>query len=110
MFIENKGAQLYTVTFGSGPHTILAHGGWIGSWELWTEPFAYLSKTWRTVAYDHRGSGVTMAPVDSITMENMVSDIFAVMDCAGRAASRLKFPGEQWSLDCMLQKAENTDR
>lgn len=80
MFIKNKDAQLFTVEFGSGPHTILAHGGWIGSWELWTEPFAHFSKTWRTVAYDHRGSGVTIAPVESITMENMVSDIFAVMD------------------------------
>lgn len=83
MFIQNRDAQLYTVEFGSGPRTILAHGGWIGSWELWTEPFAHLSKTWRTVAYDHRGSGVTIAPVESITMGNMVSDIFAVMDKLG---------------------------
>lgn len=83
MFIQNREAQLYTVEFGSGPRTILAHGGWIGSWELWTEPFAYLSKTWRTVAYDHRGSGVTISPVESINMENMVSDIFAVMDNLG---------------------------
>ena len=83
MFIQNGDAQLYTVEFGAGPRTILAHGGWIGSWELWTEPFAHLSKTWRTVAYDHRGSGVTIAPVESITMENMVSDIFAVMDKMG---------------------------
>ncbi|MFN8434847.1 MAG: alpha/beta hydrolase [Anaerolineales bacterium] len=83
MFIQNRDSQLYTVEFGSGPRTILAHGGWIGSWELWTEPFAHLSKTWRTVAYDHRGSGVTTAPVESITMENMVSDIFAVMDELG---------------------------
>lgn len=83
MFIQNGDAQLYTVEFGSGPRTILAHGGWIGSWELWTEPFAYLSKTWRTVAYDHRGSGVTISPVESITMENMVLDIFTVMDKMG---------------------------
>ncbi len=83
MFIQNSDAQLYTVEFGSGPRTILAHGGWIGSWELWTEPFTYLSKNWRTVAYDHRGSGVTIAPVESITMENMVSDIFAVLDKLG---------------------------
>ena len=30
MFIQNSDAQLYTVEFGSGPRTILAHGGWIG--------------------------------------------------------------------------------
>lgn len=83
MFIQNQDAQLYTAKFGSTSRTILAHGGWIGSWELWTEPFAHLSKTWQTVAYDHRGSGVTIAPAESITMENMVSDIFAVMDKLG---------------------------
>jgi pimeloyl-ACP methyl ester carboxylesterase len=80
MFVPHNSAQLYTVKFGSGPRTILAHGGWIGSWELWAEPFADLSKTWRTVAYDHRGTGATYAPVDSISMEAMVDDLFAVMD------------------------------
>jgi len=80
MFIQNKNTQLYTVEFGTGPRTILAHGGWTGSWELWTEPFTYLSKTWRTVAYDHRGTGATISPVESITLDNMVNDLFAVMD------------------------------
>ena len=80
MFIPHNGAQLYTVEFGSGPRTILAHGGWAGSWELWTEPFIHLSKTWHTVAYDHRGTGVTIAAADSISIENMVNDLFAVMD------------------------------
>jgi len=80
MFIQNKDAKLYTVEFGAGPRTILAHGGWTGSWELWTEPFTHLSKTWRTVAYDHRGTGATAAPVESITLESLVNDLFAVMD------------------------------
>lgn len=80
MFIQNKDAQLYTVEFGTGPHTILAHGGWTGSWELWTEPFTYLSKSWRTIAYDHRGTGATISPVESITLENLVDDLFIVMD------------------------------
>ena len=80
MFIAHNAAQLYTVEFGSGPHTILAHGGWTGSWELWAGPFTLLSKSWRTVAYDHRGTGATLAPLDSISIENMVADVFAVMD------------------------------
>lgn len=80
MFISHNSAQLYTVQFGSGPRTILAHGGWTGSWELWTGPFQYLSQTWRTVAYDHRGTGATIAPVETISVEAMVADLFAVMD------------------------------
>lgn len=80
MFISHNSAQLYTVEFGNGPRTILAHGGWTGSWELWTGPFQSLSKTWRAIAYDHRGTGATVAPVESISIENMVGDLFAVMD------------------------------
>ncbi len=80
MFIPHNNAQLYTVEFGNGPRTFVAHGGWTGSWELWTEPFTHLSKTWRTVAYDHRGTGATIAPVESISIEYMVADLFAVMD------------------------------
>ncbi len=80
MFIGNNSAQLYTVDFGAGPRTILAHGGWTGSWELWLEPFMHLSKNWRTVAYDHRGTGATIAPLESISIETMVDDLFAVMD------------------------------
>jgi pimeloyl-ACP methyl ester carboxylesterase len=80
MFISHNSAQIYAVEFGSGPRTILGLGGWAGSWELWTGPFSELSKTWRTVAYDHRGTGATIAPVESITVENMVQDLFAVMD------------------------------
>lgn len=80
LFLSHNSAQLYTVEFGSGSRAILAHSGWTGSWELWSGPFTYLSKTWRTVAYDHRGSGATVAPIESISIETMVNDLFAVMD------------------------------
>jgi len=41
------------------------------------------SRQWRTVAYDHRGSGATVAPVASITAEQLVDDLFAVLDAYG---------------------------
>jgi pimeloyl-ACP methyl ester carboxylesterase len=81
MFVEIEDAKIYTVAFGpAAAPVLLGIGGWIGSWELWAEPFAVLSQHWRTVAYDHRGTGATMAPVESITFERLVYDIFAVMD------------------------------
>jgi len=80
MFIPHNNAQLYTVEFGNGPRAFVAQGGWTGSWELWTEPFTQLSKTWRAVAYDHRGTGATIAPIESISIKNMVADLFAVLD------------------------------
>lgn len=80
MFIHHDDATIFAVDFGSGPRTLVAHGGWAGSWELWTDPFGILSKSWRTVAYDHRGAGATICPVESISLEAMVGDLFAILD------------------------------
>lgn len=84
MFVPVGDAKIYTISFGahSAP-ALLAIGGWIGSWELWAEPFSLLSQNWRTIAYDHRGTGATVSSVESITFENMVDDLFAVMDAYG---------------------------
>ncbi len=82
MFITTDDkATLYSTSFGKpNAPAMLAIGGWIGSWELWAEPFSILSRTWHTIAYDHRGSGATVAPVESITHERLVDDVFAVLN------------------------------
>jgi pimeloyl-ACP methyl ester carboxylesterase len=80
MFITHNDAELFTVAFGSGTRTLVAFGGWAGSWELWTLPFNELSASWRTIAYDHRGSGASITPAASITVETLVQDVFAVLD------------------------------
>ena len=84
MFIRIDDAQIFAVAFGpqSAP-AILGIGGWIGSWELWAGPFATLSSKWLTIAFDHRGSGATTAPLESITFERLVDDVFAVLDAYG---------------------------
>jgi pimeloyl-ACP methyl ester carboxylesterase len=84
MFIPVDDAKIFSVEFGpiSG-RPILGIGGWIGNWELWAEPFSLLSRDWHTIAYDHRGSGATVAPVGSITFERLVQDVFAVLDAYG---------------------------
>jgi pimeloyl-ACP methyl ester carboxylesterase len=81
MFITVDGAKIYSTAFGpTTSPVIVGIGGWIGSWELWAEPFAILSQQRRTVAYDHRGTGATVAPVESITFNRLVDDLFAVLD------------------------------
>ncbi len=81
MFISVGTAKICATSFGSVDRpAVLGVGGWTGSWELWAEPFSILSQRWRTIAYDHRGAGVTMAPVESITHDRLVDDVFAVMD------------------------------
>lgn len=58
----------------------MAHGGWVGSGELWAAPFETLSGSWRTVTYDHRGTGGTRHTAPEITFELLVSDLFRILD------------------------------
>ena len=84
MFIPLENAQIFSTSFGSKTApAIMGIGGWIGSWELWLEPFSILSAHWHTIAYDHRGSGATIAPIESITLDHLTADVFAVMDAYG---------------------------
>lgn len=81
MFINVGDAKIYTTAFGSTTSPVIVGiGGWIGSWELWAEPFSILSQSWHTIAYDHRGAGATIAPVESIAFKRLVDDVFAVLD------------------------------
>jgi pimeloyl-ACP methyl ester carboxylesterase len=80
MFVDIGGNKVFTLSFGSGPRTILAHSGWVGNFEDWIAVLAPLSETWRTVVYDHRGTGETVVPTEAITHEALVDDVFAVMD------------------------------
>jgi pimeloyl-ACP methyl ester carboxylesterase len=82
MFITLDGeTQIFATSFGSkSAPAILALSGWIGSWEDWIDPLSILSETWRTLSYDHRGSGSTITPTASITFEQLIDDVFAVLD------------------------------
>lgn len=80
VFIEVNGHRVNSVSFGSGPRTFLAHGGWVGSWEVWQQPFELMSDRWRCISYDHIGSGETVVPPESITPEALVADLVGVMD------------------------------
>lgn len=52
----------------------------MGSGELWQLTFEQLSCRWRTVTYDHRGTGATVNRAATITFELMVGDLFRVLD------------------------------
>ncbi|MCA0302539.1 MAG: alpha/beta hydrolase [Proteobacteria bacterium] len=80
MFLDIDGNRVFALSFGKGPRTILAHSGWVGNFEDWIATLAPLSESWRTVVYDHRGTGETSVPVEKISHEAMVDDVFAVMD------------------------------
>lgn len=39
-----------------------------------------MSQNWGTIAYDHRGAGATIAPLESISFNRLVEDVFAILD------------------------------
>lgn len=103
MFILIDGHQFFGLAFGAGQRTFLAQGGWIGSSEVWLPTLELLSSdpAWRTVAFDHRGAGETVAPPDDITYEAMVDDIFRVMDAL--AIDRCVVGGESSGTQIVLE-------
>jgi pimeloyl-ACP methyl ester carboxylesterase len=92
MFVKRPDASLLSLSFGQGPQTLLALGGWIGSGEVWHELFGQLPH-WRCVSVDHRGSGASSPGSSPITIEALVDDVLAVMDAQ--------------SIDCCVLAAES---
>lgn len=79
MFVDVNGTRLHVVSFGTGDRTLVAVGGWTGSWEVWLHVFEVLTaRGWRCIGYDHRGSGES--PSDDISLETLVGDVFGVLD------------------------------
>jgi pimeloyl-ACP methyl ester carboxylesterase len=109
MFVASPQATLYCTAYGAqNAPAILGIGGWIGSGELWALPFETLSQGWRTISYDHRGSGASVAASDSITLANLVNDVFAVMDAHGleRCVLAAESSGALMALSAALQQPE----
>lgn len=81
MFVDVNGVRLHALEFGDGARTLLAVGGWTGSWEVWEEPIAQLTRAgWRCVAYDHRGAGESPADPALISVEALIDDVTGVLD------------------------------
>src|SRR5439155_18235055 len=84
MFLDVNGVRLHAVVFGDGPRTLVATGGWTGSWEVWEDPSGLLTADgWRCVAYDHRGSGESPVDPALITVDAMTDDVVGVLDALG---------------------------
>jgi aminoacrylate hydrolase len=80
MFLRYPDADIFATSFGAGARTLVAHGGWVGSGEMWLPPFEHLSRHWRTVTYDHRGTGSTRNHAPVISFDMLVNDLFRVLD------------------------------
>jgi len=102
MFLKSTEVDLFITPFGAGRTTFVAHGGWVGSGELWLPVFDRLSAQWRTVTYDHRGTGATVTR-GAITFESLVQDLFRVLDAL--AIDRCILAGESSGALVVLEAA-----
>lgn len=111
MFYKRDDANILVSDFGAGPRTILAHGGWVGSGELWHSPFEILSRSWRAVTYDHRGTGATTHTPDRITFEHLVGDLFWLLDelKIERCVLAAESAGSMVALEAVLRAPDRFD-
>jgi aminoacrylate hydrolase len=83
VFVRVRDRDLFVVDVGVGELPVVLHSGWIGTWEDWLPQIQALSRLTRVIAYDHRGTGRTVATPADITHEALVQDLFDLLDVCG---------------------------
>jgi 3-oxoadipate enol-lactonase len=83
-WLEANGISIHYELSGNGPSLVLVHemGGTLASWD---GLFPTLSKRFRTLRYDQRGSGLSEKVRGSISTEQLVDDLTAVLEIPGLA-------------------------
>jgi 3-oxoadipate enol-lactonase len=77
-WIEANGISIHYQLAGDGPSVVLLHemGGTLDSWD---GIFPTLTRRWRVLRYDQRGSGLT-EKVRAISTETLVADLAAMLE------------------------------
>lgn len=83
VFVRVRDRDVFVVDVGVGDLPVVLHSGWIGTWEDWLPQIEALSRVTRVIAYDHRGTGRTVATPDEITHDGLVRDLFDLLDVTG---------------------------
>lgn len=81
-FVENQSARIYWDEHGSGEPLLLIMGLGYPS-AMWHRSRPVLSRQYRTIALDNRGSGRSDVPAGPYSLALMASDAAAVLDAAG---------------------------
>jgi pimeloyl-ACP methyl ester carboxylesterase len=82
VFVRFREHEMFVVDVGVGDLPVVLHSGWIGTWEDWLPQVEALSRVTRVIAYDHRGTGRTAASPAHIAHEELVRDVFGVLEAS----------------------------
>lgn len=80
------GRPIAWTTEGVGPAVVLLHGLG-GDRQFWANEIADLSRDWRVIAVDLRGSGGTPTTPGGHSISDLADDVFAVLDESGVGAA-----------------------
>jgi pimeloyl-ACP methyl ester carboxylesterase len=78
--VSHDGAEIYYVTYGSGPPVILLHGGFANGRYWGNQVPDLLGAEYQVILIDSRGHGRSSRDQRPYTYELMQSDVVAVMD------------------------------
>ena len=94
-YADNNGVKIHYVKAGSGPLVVMIHG-FPDYWYSWRHQMNGLKKDFTVVAMDQRGYSHGDQPegVDAYAMQNLVSDVVAVIRDTG--AQRATVVGHDW--------------
>ncbi|MFV2091188.1 MAG: alpha/beta fold hydrolase [Pseudomonadales bacterium] len=92
---SNNGTKIHYATLGTGDPVLFVHG-FPDFWYSWRNQMATLSPHFKTVAMDTRGYNSSDKPegVDNYLMENLLSDVAAVIEDLG--VTRVNLVGHDW--------------
>ncbi|MDQ3348495.1 MAG: alpha/beta hydrolase [Acidobacteriota bacterium] len=84
-YVERDGVRLWHEVYGAGETTIMLIPGWSLPLRSWKAQIPYLSRHFRIIAFDPRGTGRSDRPggTSAYALREHTADAVAVMDAAG---------------------------
>ena len=84
-YVEREGVRIWFEIYGAGETTILLIPGWTMPLRSWKAQIPYLSRHFRVIAFDPRGTGRSDRPegTSAYALREYTADIVAVLDEVG---------------------------
>ena len=112
-FIERDGVRIWHEVHGNAETTILLVPGWALPLRAWKAQIAYLSRHFRVIAYDPRGTGRSDRPrgASAYALTEHVGDALAVLDAVGARTAVVmgKSRGAQTALMLAVDHRDRVD-
>jgi pimeloyl-ACP methyl ester carboxylesterase len=112
-YVERDGVRVWYEVYGDAPTTIMLFSGWALPLRAWKMQIAYLSRHYRVIAFDQRGTGRSDRPLGTraYALAEHVGDALAIMDAVGAGPVVLlgKSRGVQTALTLAADHPERVD-